>query len=152
MENCIQYCSGKFGIQGLTRLSQDSTYANRRDSESSKPGTYQSRNLHDCNCEAPYTKELSLQHPDTYYRDGNGWTSNNGCNIDNDSKLRNSRNLTNTKEIHQLMERPFLTVPYMGRGEGNTCIESSIRPGEHTMQHKSTNSLSGTHIDRYTPQ
>ena len=32
-----------------------------------------------------------------------GWTSNNGCNIDNDSKLRNARNLTNLREINQLL-------------------------------------------------
>ena len=62
--------------------------------------------------------ELSLQQPSTFYRDGPGWTSMDGCNVDNDSRLRNARNLTNLREIHQLIERPHLTTPYQGRGEG----------------------------------
>jgi hypothetical protein len=152
MKNCIEYCRGTFGIQGLTRLKQDSCYLDKRNVDISKPGAYHTRNLHDCHCEAPYTKDLSLQQPSTFYRDGLGWTSNDGCNIDNDSNMRNAPNLTNTREIHQLIERPFLTVPYMGRGEGNLCIEGTLRPGEDTMARKSANSLSGAFIDRYTPQ
>tara|TARA_B100000575_G_scaffold293962_1_gene307262 strand:- start:4684 stop:5310 length:627 start_codon:yes stop_codon:yes gene_type:complete len=152
MKNCIEYCNGSFGIQGLTRLKQDKCYLEKHNVEITKPGIYHTRNLHDCHCEAPFTKNLSLQQPSTFYRDGFGWTSNDGCNIDNDSSIRNSHNLTNTREIHQLRERMFLTVPYMGRGEGNSCIESVLRPGEDTMQQKSTNSLSGAFIDRYTPQ
>ena len=153
MSNCVHYCKKKkFGVQGLTRLREDECYLKRNKSDISYQGTYRTRNHHDCKCEAPYTKELSLQQPSTFYRDGHGWTSMDGCNVDNDSRLRNARNLTNLREIHQLIERPHLTTPYQGRGEGNPSIESHIRGGETTMQHKSCNTLSGIFIDRYTPQ
>lgn len=152
MDNCINYCNNTNSIQGLTRLNQDKSYINNLNTTIVKPGIYHTRNYHDCVCEAPYTKDLSLQQPVTNYRDGYGWTSNKGCNVDNDSYLRNSRNLTNLREINQLNKRPFSTVPYMGRGYGNACLESRLLPGEDTNQKKSTNSLSGVYIDRYTPQ
>ena len=153
MSNCINYCeNSEFGIQGLTRLREDACFLKRNKSDIGYGGKYMTRNNHDCNCEAPYTKEMSLQQPSTFYRDGIGWTSNDGCNIDNDSELRNARNLTNLKEVHQLFERPHLTTPFKGRGRGNATIESDIRGGETTMQHRSCNSLSGVFIDRYVPQ
>jgi len=152
MNNCIEYCSKNFEIHGLTRLREDSDYRARKQQDSLIPGNYSVSNYHDCHTEAPYTKELSLQQAGTFYRDGHGWTSTDGTNVDNDSKLRNARNLTNIKEIHQLTERSHLTTPYMGRGKGNATIESVIRGGDTTFQHKSCNSLSGAFIDRYVPQ
>lgn len=150
--NCIQYKSKNWNIQGLTRLREDGCYKKKRAGTSQKPGVYASSNFHDCTCEAPYTKELSLKQPAVRYRDGFGWTSMDGCNIDNDSKLRNARNLTNTNVIQQLFTRPYGTVPYMGRGSGNTNVESNLRPGEATMQKKQCNNLAGINIDRFTPQ
>ena len=153
MSNCVNYCSKKeFGIQGLTRLREDECFLKRNKSDIAYEGKYQTRNHHDCHCEAPYTRELSLQQPSTFYRDGHGWTSNDGCNVDSDSQLRNARNLTNLRVINQLFERPHATTPYQGRGEGNPTIESHLRGGETTVQQKSCNTLSGIYIDRYTPQ
>jgi len=150
--SCINYYTNKFNIQELTRLKEDSCYKANRTNEAIKPGNYHTTNYHDCICNAPATKDLSLQQPSTFYKDGYGWVSNKGCSVDNDSILRNSRNLTNQREIHQLFTRFELTTPYMGRGNNDCCVESILRPGETTLQQKSCNSLSGVFIDRYTPQ
>ena len=109
-------------------------------------------NYNDCTCEALYTKELSLQSPALFFKDGYGWTSRDGCNIDKDSKLRNADNLTNKREINQLFTRPYSTVPYMGRGEGDVCTESKLRSAEDTSQKRPCNNLAGIYIDRFTPQ
>lgn len=152
MSNCLEYCSKKFNIQGLTRLREDGCYKKIRQLHSQKPGSYKTRNYYDCECEAPHTKELSLQQPALNYRDGYGWTSNKGCNVDNDSKLRNANNLTNPRLVQQLFQRPYSTVPYMGRGEGNTCVESNLRSSEDTYQNRQCNTLSGIYVDRFVPQ
>ena len=152
MNNCSNLEVNNFNIQGLTRLNEDVCYKNLRMKNSSKLGRYQTRNFKDCSCESINVKETSLQHPSIYFRDGYGWTSQNGCNIDIDSKLRNSRNLTNENCINQLNERPYLTTPYMGRGEGNVKIENKLLPSEDTFQSKSCNNLAGVYIDRFTPQ
>ena len=152
MSNCIENCSKKFNIQGLTRLREDSCYLDVHNKHAEAPGKYMTSNFHDCKCNAPFTQELSLQQPVINFKDGYGWTSNKGCNIDSDSKLRNASNLTNPRVIQQLHQRPYLTVPYMGRGEGNTCVESSLRSSETTVQRRPCNTLSGIYIDRFTPQ
>lgn len=152
MNNCIEHTNKKFNIQGLTRLREDACYLETRNKHTQLPGKYNTSNFHDCQCEAPRTKELSLQHPDINYRDGYGWTSTNGCNIDNDSNFRNANTLTNPRLIQQLHERPYLTVPYMGRGDGNTNVESSLRSSESTFQNRPCNTLAGNYIDRFTPQ
>ena len=50
---------------------------------------------------------------------------------------------------NQLFERPYLTVPYMGRGSGNSEIETKLLPGEDTNQKRQCNTLSGITIDNY---
>jgi hypothetical protein len=41
----------------------------------------------------------------------------------------------------QLYERPFLTVPYLGRGGGDPTIESQLLQGEQIDHHKSVNTI-----------
>lgn len=153
----IKFCQDKsinykFNINNNTRLSNDNCYKNYEKNTIQKPFLYHTNNLHDCKCKAPTVKNIALQQPDILYKDGHGWTSLNGCNIDDDSKLRNARNLTNKKCINQLFERPYSTVPYMGRGEGNICVETKLLPGEDTFQNRPCNNLAGINIDRFIPQ
>ena len=151
-QNCMQYNKVNMNIQGLTRLDQDSCYKSLQAKTIQQSGKYDTRNFHDCVCESPYVLETSLQQPILLHRDGYGWTSMNGCNIDNDSKLRNAKNLTNTRCINQLFERPYTTVPYMGRGGGDICTETKLLPGEDTFQNRPCNNLAGVYIDRFVPQ
>ena len=152
-DTCVDFSNNtKFDIRQLTRLKEDSCYKELRNETSEKPGEYSTGNYNDCTCEALYTKELSLQQPAMFFRDGYGWTSKDGCNIDKDSKMRNGDRLTNKREINQLFQRPYATVPYMGRGEGDVCTESKLRSAEDTSQNRPCNNLAGIYIDRFVPQ
>ena len=150
--NCLNYKEQKFDIQGLTRLNEDGCYQKFNSATIQKPGIYHTRNFHDCLCGAPTVLEMTLQHPRIIHRDGHGWTSMGGCNIDADSKMRNAKNFTNTRCINQLNVRPHATTPYMGRGQGNICIETKLLPGEDTSQKRQCNNLAGISIDRFIPQ
>jgi hypothetical protein len=151
--NCSSYEDKGFGIQNRARLREDGCYIDTRYKQSERPGLYQITNFHDCDCEAPHTKQVSLEQPIILHRDGHGWTSIKGCNVDNDSDLRNARNLTNPRLIQQLYQRPYLSVPYMGRGVGDVCQETYLRPGEATYQSRPCNNLAGIHIEQqYLPQ
>jgi hypothetical protein len=56
------------------------------------------------------------------------------------------------RDANQLFTRPFLTIPYMGRGVHNVDNESDLISGEDTFQSKSTNSLAGVHLEnQFTP-
>ena len=104
-------------------------------------------NYHSCTCEAPQTEEVAYSQPNIYYRDGYGWTSNEGCNIDSDSLMRNGQVLTQTKCRQNLQTREHLSTPYMGRGLGDSCIEGNILAGEDTSQKRQCNTLAGISID-----
>ena len=77
-------------------------------------------------CDAPEQKQISLNERGNLFKDGSGWVSTDGL-VDKDSGLRNNRNLTNPRLIQQLFERPYLTVPYMGRGLGNAELEEQLK-------------------------
>jgi len=53
------------------------------------------------------------------------------------SKQENERAV----EKLQLIQRPFLTVPYLGRGGGDPTIESQLLQGEQFDQRKSVNTI-----------
>ena len=152
MNNSINYKEEIFNIQGLTKLNEDECYKKLNNKTIIKSGNYQTRQFKDPMCEAPTTLELSLQHPTLMYNDGYGWTSSNGCNIDNDSKLRNSKNLTNLNCIHQLNERPHLTTPSLTNCNKNIKKESNLIFSKNTYVKRPCNTLSGISIDRFIPQ
>ena len=128
MNTCVNFEKKKFGIQQLTRLKEDKCFLEEDIKRIKKPGSYQTTNYRDCDCEIPNVAETSYEYPSTYFKDSYGWTSVNGCNIDNDSKLRNCDNkVTNKNQINQLFQRPYLTVPFMGRGIGDVCLETKLK-------------------------
>lgn len=151
-KSCQKYKESHFNIQGLSRLSHDPCYMDFQSKVIQKPILHTTKNFHDCDCMAPKVKDLSLQNPEVIFKDGYGWSSIDGCNIDDDSKLRNARNLTNTRCINQLFERPYASIPFMGRGEGNICQENKLLSGEDTYQNRPCNNLAGITIDRFIPQ
>ena len=134
-----------------TRINDDKCLRTTTDNQSSNIGSYVLSNYHQCKCSAPQVSKVALSEPSLYYRDGYGHTGINGCNIDADSLMRNGQLLTNTNCKNQLDERPYLTVPYMGRGAGNPCVESVLLSGEDTTQKKQCNKLNNSNINNIIP-
>ena len=152
MSNCVRKSNKKFSLNGLTRLTQTGCYKTASEKASERVGNYNLSNFNSCECTADQQRQLSIVHPTVPFRDGYGWSSIDGCNIDKDSELRNARNLTNTREIHQLHPREVLTEPFKSRGTFNKESENKLIFSEPTSQKRQTNSLSGVTIDRFIPQ
>ena len=151
IDKCHPYAEQDSTLQELTKLNDDVGAVHEHGIQSIGPGLYSISNFHDCECKTPNTNRIANKHPTLTHRDGYGWTSTFGCNIDDDSKMRNAKNITNPRLIHQLNTRPYLTVPYMGRGSGNICVESVLNNSEDTGQKRSCNTMSGINIDRFVP-
>ena len=49
----------------------------------------------------------------------------------------------------QLYPRPFLTVPYLGRGGGNPSLESQLQQGEIVNDKKSVSTMSEVSFSDY---
>jgi hypothetical protein len=76
----------------------------------------------------------------------------NGCNIDENSSLLMSELLKPKCRI-SLLQRPFSTVPFLGRGRSDIILESQIQQGDFANNRKSINLSSEiSHITyRHTP-
>ena len=65
----------------------------------------------------------------------------NGDVIDFDSTLVIQKEQARAQEKLQLFERPFVTVPYMGRGFCSPVLEAQLLQGEQTNQLKSVGTI-----------
>ena len=74
----------------------------------------------------------------------------NGSVIDVDSLLLINAENERPLEKLQLMQRPFLTVPYLGRGSCNPSLESQLLQGEIVSEKKSVSTLSEKSLSGYT--
>ena len=85
--------------------------------------------------------QFATQQPAFNY---NGMTNGHGLGsdvIDADSKLVIQNEQERPLEKLQLFQRPFTTVPFMGRGFSNPVLESRLLQGESTLQQKSVGTV-----------
>jgi hypothetical protein len=74
----------------------------------------------------------------------NGLTNGNGLNgdfVDTESILKMNSEQDRPFEKLQLFSRPFVTVPYLGRGSCNPTIESQLQQGETANEKKSVSTI-----------
>ena len=147
-KNCIKH-DGKMNLHGKNRLNEDGCEKIFRTKQSESPGIYQLNNYRDCDCGIPNVIETAVENPEIQFRDGYGVSD---CFVDDDSQLRIGRTKKNPKCPNQLFTRPYKTVPYMGRGSGDSFLESQLRPGEATLEKKQCNTLSGISIPNINPE
>ena len=122
--------------------------------QAGEPGQYRLQNYYDETPCGPMhsAADTALSQPITQFRDGYGHAGHSGCAIQADSAMRLGSVITNTKAPQQLCTRLHLTVPYMGRGIGDPCTESSIKEGVDTSMKRQCNTLAGIHLPhQYTP-
>lgn len=86
-------------------------------------------------------RELATSQPGIFYNGGYG-SGAGGCNINDSSKLQIGTIQTHPRCRIDLFQRPFATVPFLGRGSVNPVIESQIQQGETLVNKRSINTLS----------
>jgi hypothetical protein len=138
------------------RFHNDTCFESGRTTQSSLPGMYRLSNFYHCDGAVPtQTMAIALDHPMMQFRDGYGPVGQQGGLTDVHSSLRNGdrgEQLTNYKGPQQLPVRQIKTVPFMGRGLGNPCMESSLKEGVDTSERKQCNTLAEIHLPhQYTP-
>jgi hypothetical protein len=84
--------------------------------------------------------ELATSQPCVNYKGGYSVASG-GCNVNDNSKLLIGTIQTHPKCRLDLFQRPFATVPYLGRGSVDPVMESQIQQGDYGINKKSITSL-----------
>jgi hypothetical protein len=117
-------------INRLTHTRDDSCGTASYYSQSVRPGKYYTTYLVP---DAKVVNPISLQNPVTYAREGYGA---NNSEIDYESMLKNQPEFKNNRCLIRSQARPFLTVPFMGTGRGNSDVESMLMHSEQVRQGK----------------
>ena len=136
-----------FTFDNLTGLNDDSCSISEREMQNQNFGNYNVQSYFLPNCGMSKPIAFATSQPNVFYN-GSHMVGLGGCNVDSDSNLRIGSIQTNPKCRISLQERPFLTVPYLGRGSGNAVLESKLQQGDMVSNKKSVSTTSETsHID-----
>jgi hypothetical protein len=134
----------------FTRIHDDPCDQTVQNKERLGPGAYQTTNL------VPAAPSVMAQ---AYSQQvvspvaaGYGWSA---AAIDVDSVLRNNSMQTNSPHCPvrgRVQARPFVTVPYMGRGKGEADLETKLQRAPIMRQGKDCGTISDTFYEnQFTP-
>lgn len=84
---------------------------------------------------------IATSQPDIMFSSLGSGAGLSGDVVDNDSAMRPGKDQARPLEKVQLFQRPFISVPYMGKGAGNPVLESRLLQGESTVQFKSVGTV-----------
>lgn len=125
-------------FQNNTRIGNDSCDLSVQNIQNIAQANYMLSNYFakDCNMKKPI--ELATCQPSMFFS-GSNQVGIGGCNIDTNSELLIGSVNTHPRCKISLLERPFKTVPFLGRGQSNPVLESNIQQGDLCINKKSAN-------------
>jgi hypothetical protein len=137
-----------YTFDNMSRIGLDSCCVDQNTIQDVTACNYMTQNyfLSDCSMKKPI--DLATSQPGIMYNGGYN-SGAGGCNIDDSSKLLIGTIQTHPRCHIDLFQRPFATVPYLGRGSVNPIMESQILQGEQIVNKKSTNILSEKSYIKY---
>ena len=129
-----------FTFDNLSRIGDDNCGISEREVQNQNYGNYSVQSYFLNNCGMKKTIDFATAQPNIFYK-GSKMMGLGGCNVDNDSKLKIGTIQTNPKCRITLQQRPFLTVPFLGRGPSKPVEESRLLQGGYTGDKKSCKNL-----------
>jgi len=128
----------------------DACFVDTQTRQSIGPGNYGITNYFDCECMIPQTIKNATDNVTLPFK--NGYGTEQACVVDDGSSLRWGLMRKYPHCRNTLFERPYKTVPYMGRGFLRPNEESELIFSEDTRVKRSCNTLSGVTVpQQYTP-
>ncbi len=126
-----------YTFDNITRIGDDVCALSERDMQNNNFGTYATKNYFEKYCGMKQPISFATKQPNVFYKGGYGVMGAGGCNVDSDSNLRIGSIQTNPKCRIDLSERPFKTVPFLGRGRPQPVKESRLQQGDYVGDKKS---------------
>ena len=129
-----------YTFNGLSRIGNDVCGVSERDMQNENFGSYLVQSYFAKNCGMAAPIDFATSQPNIFYQ-GSKQCGIGGCNIDTNSKLLIGSIQTNPKCRISLQERPFLTVPFLGRGPSMPVKESQLLQGVYNQDKKSCKTI-----------
>ena len=125
-----------YTFDNLSRIGNDSCSLDQRNIQNNSASNYVVENYYPY-CPMTNAIDFATKQPNINYT-GSHQVGINGCNITENSELRYTKVSKPACKIN-LQERPYLTVPYLGRGKVDPVLERQIRAGDKELNKKSLN-------------
>lgn len=135
-----------FTFNNMARIGYDGCDASEQNMQSVSAANYMLQNFRP-QCPMTSAIEFATSQPNVNFG-GSHQLGIGGCNVEANSKLM----LTGTTKPAcklNLWERPFRTVPFLGRGKGDAELEANLQQGELAGGRKSVSQLSEVSYDSY---
>ena len=130
-----------YTFDNLSRIGNDACTQDQNTIQNINASNYLLQNyfINDCSMKQPIA--LATTQPGIMYNGGSG-SGAGGCNIDSSSNLLIGSIQTHPRCKISLFQRPFATVPFLGRGSVDPVLEAQIMQGELLTNKRSVNKLS----------
>ena len=128
-----------FVFDAMTRGGSDSCAMSQQNVQNLKAGNYMLTQFRP-DCPMGSAMNVALNQPSVFYK-GSNTVGIGGSNVDDYSALVFGDVKSRPKCKISLFQRPFATVPYLGRGPSNPVLESQIQQGSLVDNRKSVNTL-----------
>jgi len=125
-----------YTFYGQSRIGDDRCGISQRNIQNAEASTYILDNFRQ-SCPMSSAIEFATSQPNVNFN-GSHQVGINGCNIDSNSALSITK-LTRPDCRITLNQRPYVTVPFLGRGKGNSDLESKLLQGDLANNRKSAN-------------
>ena len=144
--------TSSYTFDKMSRIGLDTCCISQDDIQNVSACNYTLQNYFSSDCTMKKPIELATTQPGIMYNGGYN-TAAGGCNIDESSYLQIGTIQTHPRCRIDLFQRPFATVPYLGRGSVNPVVESQMQQGEMVTNKKSiTNTTEQSYIKyHHTP-
>lgn len=129
-----------YTFNNMARMGDDSCCLDQNTIQNAEACSYTLQNYFASDCAMTKAKAFAVAQPGIVYSGGYG-SGAGGCNIDDSSRLLIGTIQTHPRARIDLFQRPFSTVPYLGRGSVDPVVEAQIQQGEAGTNKKSVNRL-----------
>jgi hypothetical protein len=126
-------------FNNASRIGLDATDNSQRNLSNSRYADYTTENHFSSKNSTSHVK-FATSAPTVNFRGAIG-AGLPGDIVDKDSELLIKSEQQRPFEKLQLNQRPYATVPYLGRGSNNAAIESQLQQGQQVAERKSTSTV-----------
>jgi hypothetical protein len=136
-------------FNNMDRIGNDVTDRSQKNVYNTKFSNYTLSNYFSDNLSTSHVR-FALEQPAMEFKDVVHGHGLNGEAVDVDSALLINAGQERPIEKLQLMERPYKTVPYLGRGSCDPTLESQLQQGENVADKKSVSTIMEQSFSKYS--
>ena len=127
-----------YTFDSSSRIGNDNVAIDQRNIQNMNNANHRLENFYP-HCPMNSAIDFATKQPQVFYKGGHEGGIK-GCEMDANNELKYTH-ITKPACKLSLVARPYLTVPYLGRGMGDSDTEFMLRSGENALNKKTVNPL-----------